>query len=259
MLKIIKYFFVIFPTCLNLIGATPTDLIKFHYLGHSSFLIFFSDEISVLTDYGKPNAYLEYGWDSPVYDIGDFQPTIVTYSHTHDDHYDSTRIPKNTKYILKEADTLKIRNLTIYPILTSENNLSVKSNISYLFEYKGIRVLHLGDCQANILYIDSTDNINYIRENIPLHCDVVLLPIEGRQKYIPQAAKFIRIIEPKTVIPMHYWSDKYKDQFCNYISKTKINDMKECKVIKNTSVYIYSRSVIEDNITVISISPTDYK
>ena len=41
--------------------------VQFHYLGHSSFLILFDNGISILTDYGKPNAWVEYGWDSPIY------------------------------------------------------------------------------------------------------------------------------------------------------------------------------------------------
>ena len=71
--------------------AAQDASVTFHYLGHSSFLIFFDNESSVLTDYGKENAWADYGWDSPIYDIGDFRPDIITYSHYHEDHFDSTR------------------------------------------------------------------------------------------------------------------------------------------------------------------------
>ena len=32
-------------------------LLRFHYLGHSSFVLRFADGVSVLTDYGKSNAF----------------------------------------------------------------------------------------------------------------------------------------------------------------------------------------------------------
>ena len=67
-------------------------------MGHSSFIIQFDNGISILTDYGKYNAWVQWGWDSPIHDIGDFVPDIMTYSHTHhEDHYDVDRIFQNVK------------------------------------------------------------------------------------------------------------------------------------------------------------------
>jgi hypothetical protein len=56
--------------------ATPSEPdIHIHYLGHSAFVLQFNKGVSILTDYGQSRAY---GLDSPIYDVGDFQPTIVT-------------------------------------------------------------------------------------------------------------------------------------------------------------------------------------
>jgi L-ascorbate metabolism protein UlaG (beta-lactamase superfamily) len=234
--------------------------VNFHYLGHSSFLIFFDNGLSVLTDYGKPNAWLEYGWDSPISDIGDFQPTILTYSHTHDDHYDSTRIPDKTKYILKSADSLILADLTVTPILTSEDDLTNKSNTSYLFNYKGISILHLGDCQANIMNIDSIDNQKYIKNNLPTDCDIVLMPVEGKSKFIPQTEKFIDLIKPKTLIPMHYWSDKYKSEFLDYLVRENTDSNKKYKIINsNESFFEYHKSADTDSILIIDIFPSNFR
>lgn len=259
MLKIFKMRIVIFFILFNLNSYAQKDSVQFYYLGHSSFLIFFGNEISVLTDYGNPNAYIDYGWDSPIYDIGEFHPTIITYSHLHDDHYDSTRIPSQTKYILNNTDTIRIKNLLIYPILTSEDNVSIKNNISYLFKYKGITILHLGDCQANIINIDSLDNLNYIKENIPVDCDVVLIPIEGKSKFIPQVEKFIELIHPKIIIPMHYWSDEYKLDFLNYIESKDIANGTRYRIVKIiNSRYIYTKSENNDSISVINVYPSKF-
>ncbi len=42
--------------------------VQIHYLGHSAFVLTF-DKITVVTDYGKPNAWKEWGWDSPIHDM----------------------------------------------------------------------------------------------------------------------------------------------------------------------------------------------
>ena len=62
-----------------------------HYLGHSSFVLSFDNGVDIVTDYGKENAWLEWGWDSPIHSIGDLIPKVMTYSHTHCDHYDQNR------------------------------------------------------------------------------------------------------------------------------------------------------------------------
>lgn len=236
------------------------ESIRFFYLGHSSFLIFFDNETSVLTDYGKPNAFFEYGWNSPIYDIGNFQPTIVTYSHSDADHYDSTRTPNQVKFILKKPDVLKVNNVSIYSILTSEDDISIKNNCSYLFVYKGVKILHLGDCQSNIIKIDSSINRDYITKSLIMNCDVVLMPIEGKTKFISQTEKFINIIHPKVVIPMHYWSEAYKQAFFNKISeKVKVDKMKYKIVqVKNSSYNYFFNSLSNDSITIVNIYPSKY-
>lgn len=246
--------FLISISCRN-----QNDTIQIHYLGHAAFLIIFDDETSVLTDYGKPNAYVEYGWDSPIHDIGDFSPTIMTYSHAHDDHYDSTRAPKGVKYILKNNDSLKLNDLRILPIRTSENDISIKSNTSYLFEYRNFKILHFGDCQANIINIDSKENRNYINNVIPSGCDIILLPIESKTQFIPQAVKFIDVIQPKVVIPMHYWSEAYKSEFLNYIKTGLSKEKNDYQVVTiNGSVYNYVKTRGSNSIYIINIDPSEY-
>jgi L-ascorbate metabolism protein UlaG (beta-lactamase superfamily) len=68
------------------------DMTSIEYLRHSGFYINFSNEVSVLTDYGKPNAYKQWGWSSPIRNMGILSPDILTYSLRHDDHFDPERI-----------------------------------------------------------------------------------------------------------------------------------------------------------------------
>lgn len=197
---------------------SETPWVQLHYLGHSAFVMEFDNGVTVVTDYGHPNAWVEWGWDSPISDIGSLIPDVMTFSHQHhDDHYDPERIPAGVKYILTEKDSLRFNGLEIRPIRTCEDDPNVESNTSYLFTYKGMSILHLGDAQIQIMQIENEDVRDRILEILPQQVDLLLFPIEGKRKYIPQAASFVQTLKPKSVIPMHFWSEKYRDQFLNYI------------------------------------------
>ena len=93
--------------------------VSIQHLGHSCFYIDFCGEVAVLTDYGKPNAYMEYGWSSLIRDIGDLHPDILTYSHLHEDHYDPVRAKAiqdepNRKYLQAKLPTQC--NITFVPV-----------------------------------------------------------------------------------------------------------------------------------------------
>ncbi len=126
--------------------SAEVPILKIHYLGHSAFVLEFDNGITVVTDYGEPNAWVQFGWDSPIHSIGDLIPDVMTYSHTHHaDHYDPSRIPAGVGYILKDMDSLSIDGLSITPIRVCESNINVEDNTAFLFSYKGFRFLHLGD------------------------------------------------------------------------------------------------------------------
>jgi len=77
---------ILFISCSSL-----KNEVKLHYLGHSAVFFDFNKKVTVLCDYGEENAYLKWGWDSPVYDAGEPGPDIITYSHRHEDHFDENR------------------------------------------------------------------------------------------------------------------------------------------------------------------------
>jgi L-ascorbate metabolism protein UlaG (beta-lactamase superfamily) len=212
-----------------------------HYLGHSAFVIQFDNDITVVTDYGKPNAWKQWGWDSPIHSIGDLVPDVMIYSHLHEDHYDSTRIPKGVKYILNNGEGLELEDLNIIPIPTCEDQFGIFDNVSYLFTYKGFNILHTGDIQGMIANIYNDSIANYFKKNYPENIDLLIMPIEGKIKYIPQAEEFICLINPGSVIPTHYWSQEYLEEFITYLEEKnsletsfKINHIKQSKLyLKN--------------------------
>ena len=199
------------------IAQASNPEIKIHYLGHSSFVLSFDNGINIVTDYGKENAWIDWGWDSPILDIGELIPEVMTFSHEHEDHYDPLRIPSGVKHILKEVDNLSIDGIEITPVRTCESNINIESNTSFIFQYKGLIICHLGDAQAQIININDPQVKDKIIDSIPQNLDLLFMTIDWTEHFIEQAADFINILNPKRVIPMHYWSEEYLQEFLNYL------------------------------------------
>ncbi len=218
-------------------------IVTVHYLGHSSFILSFDNGVSILTDYGASRAW---GLDSPIYDIGELVPDVVTYSHTeHEDHY-GREIPGGVKHVLKNGESLNFNDIDIDPIRTSEISLDNKNNSSYQFKYKGVSILHLGDAQANIKAIQEDDNQQHLSEILPKNLDLLLMTIEGRTQFIAEAEEFIRLIRPKRVIPMHYWSNDYKLGFLDYLREQNRANSGQYKIIEqNSSNYSYPNTKVQ--------------
>jgi hypothetical protein len=70
------YEYSLFPSAgaVSVNGRMREPLLRLHYLGHSSFVLRFAGGVSLLTDYGKSNAF---GTGSPIYDLGDLHPDVV--------------------------------------------------------------------------------------------------------------------------------------------------------------------------------------
>lgn len=55
------------------------------------------------------------------------------------------------------------------------------------------------------------------------------MTIEGKQKFIPQAERFIDLLKPDRIIPMHFWSEDYRDDFLAYL-KTQNDSGKRYRI-----------------------------
>jgi L-ascorbate metabolism protein UlaG (beta-lactamase superfamily) len=189
-------------------------IVHIHYLGHASFLLQFDNGVSVLTDYGQSNSY---GLNSPIYDWAGPEPDVLTFSHAHPDHW-RLGIDFKRASILTGSDSLSLRGLEIDPIPTSEASLAAVDNNSYLFQYKGLQILHLADAQAYITAIEQEEVRQKVRVLYPDRYDILLMTIEGVRPFILQTEKFIDWLQPVRVIPMHYWSPGYKTDFLTHLT-----------------------------------------
>jgi L-ascorbate metabolism protein UlaG (beta-lactamase superfamily) len=185
-----------------------------HYLGHAAFVLRFGEAPTVVTDYGAPNAWAAWGWDSPIHELGGVVPDLLTCSHTHhEDHYDPSRIPTGSGRVWASDEALRVGELEVAAIPMHEQALDDPDNRAYLFTWRGVRVLHLGDCQADILHIRESEIQRRLRRILPSRCDLVLLPIESQQRLCPQAAALLLQLQPACAVPMHYWSQETLESF----------------------------------------------
>jgi L-ascorbate metabolism protein UlaG (beta-lactamase superfamily) len=183
--------------------------VSVHYLGHAAFLLTFEDTLTVLTDYGASRAW---GLDSPVYDFGAIRPDIVTRSHEHLDHAGG-ELPEGMGPLLTGDEPFEAAALTITPIPTYERSLESPDNVSFVFDYRGLKVLHLGDCQGLMLGLDEPGMRDRVQQLYPDTYDLVLLPIGYVSDILAEAAQFVTLLDARRVVPMHYWSPADRDTF----------------------------------------------
>lgn len=193
----------------------PEPLLRIHYLGHSSFILRFGTGISLLTDYGKSNAY---GLDSPIYDLAEFQPDVVLYSHHDDDHDRGSEFPGVT--ILDGAhlhEEVGVEGVCFEPIKTREH--APGDNTSFRISFDRLTILFAGDCQGEIQAIDQPEQRERIEALCPGRIDLLLLPIDWTQPIAGKAVSFVELVRPRAVIPMHYWSRPARDGFLSLLEE----------------------------------------
>ncbi|MDR1954749.1 MAG: MBL fold metallo-hydrolase, partial [Candidatus Methanoplasma sp.] len=162
--------------------------IKWH--GHSCFE-FIDSKNSVITD---PHDGKSIGIKPPVSNAG-----IVLISHDHFDH-NAQRVIKNEHAVLSaEIGKHEIKGMTFegFPSFHDDSNGSNRgSNTIYKFTMDGITVCHCGDLGD----IPSDDVLAALKG-----VDIIFVPSgEVFTLSISKLGKFLSIVAPKIIVPMHY-------------------------------------------------------
>lgn len=238
------------------IGGTLTHTeeppIRLYYLGHSAFIIFFDNGVSMLLDYGISYSY---GLPSPIYPVNGFEPAIVAYSHQDQDHDRGETFA--TKYQLR-GNHLNYRGIDIKPFHTSEGYKN--SNISYLISYKGFTILHLGDAQGDIVNIANAEEQKLLKAMFPNRLDLLLIPIGWTKDILKEAEATVGFLKPRQVIPMHYWYKHTKEQFLKDLESGNPSDAKYRILTVNGPEYsiVQLNSSLDETIQVVSLEPKPY-
>ncbi|MCL2032527.1 MAG: MBL fold metallo-hydrolase [Methanomassiliicoccaceae archaeon] len=162
--------------------------IKWH--GHSCFE-FIDLENSLIVD---PHDGKSIGIKPPVSNAG-----IVLISHNHFDHNAQRIIRNEHSALIAETGEREIRGMTIECLPSFHDDMEGTlrgMNTIHKFTMDGITICHCGDLGE----IPSDDVIEALK-----NVDIIFVPTgEVYTLPIPRLKKFLGIINPKIVVPMHY-------------------------------------------------------
>ena len=144
---------------------------------------------------------------------------IIFITHNHYDHMDVDSILKvkneNTIIVTPKSMEEIIKNIEFkkYIFLNPGDDINIESiNIKAIPAYNIEKTFHPRENHW-LGYIVTYNNISYYiagdtdktEDNEKIKCDIALIPIGGHFTMdVNEAAELIRIINPKTVIPIHY-------------------------------------------------------
>ena len=214
----------------------PKGAVEITYLGHSSFLIRTPEGVSAITDY---NGYIR----SPL------PPDIVTMNHAHDSHY-TDLIEPGVKHVLRGWTTaeggypkynLTLRDMRVRNVATNirgiEGGTEIAGNSIFIFESNGLCVAHLGHLhhqltEAHLARIGAID--------------ILFVAIDDGST-MPQAdyAEVIRALNPRIIIPMHFFDQRLLDQFLNLMQAQAYGArMHDARTIRFTKRALPRRTVV---------------
>ncbi len=161
------------------------------WYGHSCFRLSERGRAVIVTD-----PYDE----SLGYPLPKLKADLVTVSHN-TPHHSNVELVKGARLVLNRPGEYEVGD--VFVIGMAMHNTSVtppRYNVSYLFDYEGLTIVHLGDLD----HIPSQSEVEALGS-----VNVALLPVGGGGALnSAQAAEVIALIEPSIVIPMHYFTEE---------------------------------------------------
>jgi L-ascorbate metabolism protein UlaG (beta-lactamase superfamily) len=182
------------------------------FVGHASFQIDTPQGVRAITDYNGINGFGRH-------------PDIVTMNNAHSTHY--TDDPEDgITYILRgwpsqpgETEAkhdITLKDMRVWNVPTNArdwsgaNEVRINGNSIFLFEIGDLCIAHLGHLHQRLTqaHLDALGRI-----------DVLMVPIDGAYTMgVPLMAEVIKQIEPKVVLPMHYWGRGQLDRFMGLLA-----------------------------------------
>lgn len=130
---------------------------------------------------------------------------ILCVTHQHHDH-NNIKAVKGEPFLIEGPGEYEIKEISIQGISAFHDDKEGKErgrNTIYMIEAEGMRLCHLGDLGQKELTPDQLEKIG--------NADILMIPIGGTYTLsAKEAAKIISQIEPRIVIPMHYYLPKLK-------------------------------------------------
>jgi L-ascorbate metabolism protein UlaG (beta-lactamase superfamily) len=209
------------------LAASMDETIRITFLGHASFQIESPAGVRAVTDYN--------GIDIPVE-----PPDIATMNHAHGTHYTlqpDPRIPHVLHGWAEDGQPPAV-NLTVQDLRVSNLPTNIRSwpgeterygNSIFVFETAGLCIAHLGHLHHRLEPADL---------NALGHVDIVMVAVDGIWTMSQQdAAGVVNQLQPRVVLPMHYFS---RDVLARFLDLTRgtyaidIRDSPELEISRTT-------------------------
>ncbi|MBM3619215.1 MAG: MBL fold metallo-hydrolase [Alphaproteobacteria bacterium] len=180
------------------------------FVGHASFLIETPQSVRAITDY---NGYNGYGK----------RPDIVTMNNAHSTHFTDDIEPGVTHVLrgwaqgrVEARHNVTMRDLQVFNVPTNvrewgDGSTRFSGNSIFVFRVGDLCVAHLGHLHHR-LTPEHLEDLGRI--------DVLMVPIDGGYTMgQPYMADVVRQIQPRIVLPMHYWGPSSLDRFLGYLGQ----------------------------------------
>jgi len=173
------------------------------FLGHASFLIETPGGVTAVTDYNGVN-------------VPDFPPDIATMNHAHSTHYTDHPDPRIGHVLRGWRDDggpvsidLVVGDMHVTNLPTNIRNgqggTEQYGNSIFVFASGGLCIAHL----SHLHHLLELADIAALG-----HIDIVMAPVEGAYTLsLPDLITVLEQIQPRVVLPMHYFMRSVLDRF----------------------------------------------
>ncbi len=128
-----------------------------------------------------------------------FRADMVLVTHEHYDHSNVESLA-GEPFIIKGPGEYEVKDVHVQGLLTFHDQTQGKErglNTAYKIEMEGMSLAHLGDFGEKEMRDETLEALGDV--------DVLMLPVGGKYTITAEeAAKVVKQIEPRFVIPMHY-------------------------------------------------------
>ena len=213
------------------------------FVGHASFQIDTPQGVRVITDYNGLNGFGR-------------KPDVVTMNNAHSTHF--TDDPEDgISFVLKgwpskpgETEAkhdVSIKDLKVWNLPTNARDWgggSARINGNSIFGYG------IGDlCIAHLGHLHHRLTPAHLEELGRI--DVLMVPIDGSFTMgVPLMVDVIKQIQPKVVLPMHYWGRSQLDRFISLLAASQETDF----IWPDKSAIELVREDLPEKLTVIAVA-----
>ncbi len=218
-------------------AAASDDTMEITFLGHASFEIVSPAGVRAVTDYNGINIPTD-------------PPDIATMNHAHSTHY-TLNPDRRIAHVLhgwSDTDEMPVIDLTVRDLHVTNLPTNIRAwgggterygNSVFVFESAGLCIAHL----SHLHHLLEPADLNRLG-----HIDIAMVAVDGAWTMSQSdAAAVIEQLQPRIVLPMHYFSRDILDRFLDLERGKYAIDVRDSPVLE------VSRETLPASPTVIAL------